>query len=95
MKIVLNVDYGGIGETSAAKRLDPKFIEDVETGRFVGDVHEKWGFAETLKVFEIPDEAIDYRIVNYDGCEGIVYCSYGKLYFVGSDECRRIFEDQF
>jgi len=95
MKIVINTSYGAISDSSAAKRLDPQFIEDVETGRFVGEVHEKWGFAETLKVVEIPDEATDYRIVNYDGCEGVIYCYCGKIFFDGAEECHRIFEDQF
>ncbi len=95
MKIVINTSYGGISDSSNLKRTNPQFIEDVQSGRFVGEVNERWGFAETLKVVEIPDGVTDYRIVNYDGCEGIIYCYYGHLFYAGSDECRRIFQNQF
>ncbi len=89
MKIVINTSYGKISEESAGFRFDPQFIEDVETGRFVGRVIECAGFssyAETLKVIEIPDEATDCQLVEYDGCEGIFYVLGGKLHYVGSDE---------
>lgn len=94
MKIVINTDYGMISEETAAQRTDPKFIEDVETGRFVGHVFEgSWGgYAETLKVVEVPDDATDLRIVNYDGCEGVIYVLNGKIFYTGTEECRSIFE---
>ena len=79
MEIVINTSYGGISEASAAKRLDPQFIEDVEMGRFVGYVDEKYGIAETLRVVEIPDDVTDYRIVNYDGCELVIYVHNGMI----------------
>ena len=93
MKIILNTSYGAITDETAMRRLDPAFIEDVESGRYVGAIVEGWGYAETLRVFEVPDEATDYKIVNYDGCEGIIYCLYGHLYYVGSEEGKRIFEN--
>lgn len=92
MKIVLNTSYGAITDETELKRRDPAFIEDVEAGRYVGAIAENWGYAETLRVFEIPDEATDYIIVNYDGCEGIIYCLHGHIYYIGSEECKRIFE---
>ena len=85
MKLVINTAYGGIMPRSAARRTDPQFIEDVESGRFVGDVNDNWGFAEELKVVEIPDEATDYQIINYDGCEMVIYVLGGKLAYVPKD----------
>lgn len=79
MKIVINEAYGGITDESAALRIDPQFIEDVESGRFVGRIVEKWGYAETLRVVEIPDDATDYRIVNYDGYELVIYVRDGMI----------------
>lgn len=81
MEIVINTSYGGITEESAALRYNPQFIEEVKSGRFVGRVVEGafGGYAETLKVVEIPDEATDHIIVNYDGMEGVIFCCNGKI----------------
>lgn len=94
MKIVINASYGTITEETRANRLNPKLIEDVESGRFVGRVVEGsfGGYAETLMVIELPDEITDYKIVNYDGAEGIFYVLNGNLYFKGSEESYRIFQ---
>ena len=86
MKIVINTAYGGIFPESAALRYDAKFIEDVESGRFVGHFSDKYGFAEVLKVIEIPDDASDHMIVNYDGSEGIIYCLNGVLHLIPEEE---------
>lgn len=86
MKVVINTSYGKISETSAIARFKPEFIELVETGRFVGHINERGRYAETLKVVEIPDEATDCQLVEYDGCEGVFYVLDGKLHYVGSDE---------
>lgn len=87
MKIVINNSWGLITEESANLRLDPQFIDDVESGRFVGRAVEgPWGgHEELLKVVEIPDEVTDYRIVTYDGVEGIIYCLNGKIYCINCD----------
>lgn len=94
MKIVINADYGRITEESEANRLNDKFIEDIESGRFVGRVVEGsfGGYAETLKVIEIPDDITDYKIVNYDGAEGVFFVLDGKIYFKGCEESYRIFQ---
>ena len=86
MKVVINTSYGAISSESERRRFDAHFIELVETGRFVGQVNEFGGYAETLKVVEIPDCATDYKIVEYDGCEGIFFVVNGKLYYTGSGE---------
>ena len=88
MKLVINTAYGGIMERSAALRRDPQFIADVESGRFVGDFDERYGLAETLKVVEIPDDATDMMIVNYDGTEGVIYVCDGIIHITPGDaEC--------
>lgn len=91
MKIVINTSYGGITDESAKLRKDPKFIEDVETGRFVGRVLEDvpfgFGYAETLAVVEIPDNATDMMIVDYDGIEGIIYVCDGMMFCVTAPGC--------
>lgn len=85
MKLVINTAYGGIFPETAARRTDPQLIADVESGRFVGHVNERWGHAECLRVVEIPDEATDYQIFNYDGTEMVVYVLGGKLAYIPRD----------
>ena len=94
MKVVLNTSYGHITEESANLRFNKQFIEDVESGRFVGrQVEGSWGgYAETLAVFEIPDNATDICIVNYDGAEGIFYVVDGGIHFKGSEDSFRILQ---
>lgn len=86
MKLVINTSYGGITDESAKLRKDPQFIEDVECGRFVGREQDAWGkHIETLRVVEIPDEATDALIVNYDGIETVLYTIDGKIYMTPAD----------
>ena len=92
MKIVINTSWGTISEESAKLRRDPQFIEDVETGRFVGRINEHFGYAETLKVVEIPDYATDFLIVDYDGQESILYVVDGKIHMIENENCRIITE---
>lgn len=89
MKIAINTSYGGITAESAKLRKDPKFIEDVESGRFVGRPQDAWGKnLETLAVVEIPDEATDMMVVNYDGIEGVIYVCDGLMFCVTAPNCR-------
>lgn len=92
MKIIINTSWGIINDFHAATRTDPKFIEDVETGRYVGDFDEHDMVAEVLKVVEIPDNATDYAVLNYDGQEIVVFVVDGKLYRTENEDCR-IFDD--
>ena len=80
MKMVLNKDYGGFGFGVADKyddiinrceRTDAELIELVETHPDeCGD----------LKVVEIPDEATDWEVDEYDGWESVTYVVDGKLH---------------
>lgn len=80
MKMVLNKDYGGFGYGVAEKyndiinhceRTDAELIEFVETHPDeCGD----------LKVVEIPEEATDWELDEYDGLESVTYVVGGKIY---------------
>lgn len=94
MKLVINTAWGTISEESAKLRRDPQFIEDVETGRFVGHFDERWGKAEALKVVEIPDYATDFLIVDYDGQESVLYVVDGKIHMIENENCRIITESR-
>lgn len=84
MKIVINGDWGGFSLTkevartlgvetyddSYAVRTNPALIKMLEEGQKIND----------LKVVEIPDNATDYMIREYDGNESIIYVVDGKLH---------------
>lgn len=80
MKIVLNKDYGGFGYgvdkkyddiINRCERTDAELIEFVE-------MHpDECG---DLEVAEIPDEATDWEIDEYDGWETVTYVVGGKLH---------------
>lgn len=90
MKIVINACFGGFGLTDAAKkalgieysddieRTDSKLVEMVETDA----VNIADRFAE-LEVIEIPDEATDWEIDEYDGLESVTYVVDGKIHHKG------------
>lgn len=90
MKIVINVCFGGFGLTEEAKKtLGIKYSEDIERtdARLIKmvetdavNVADK--FAE-LEVIEIPDEATDWEIDEYDGLENVTYVVNGKLHHRG------------
>lgn len=80
MKMVLNKDYGGFGYgvdekyddiINRCERTDAELIEFVETHPDeCGD----------LAVVEIPDEATDWELDEYDGWESVTYVVDGKIY---------------
>ena len=83
MKIVINTEFGGISDYAAEHRTDPAFIVAVEQGLVNTGVPKNqtsWNVNfEFLKVVEIPDEATDYKVREYDGKEYIDYVLDGKL----------------
>lgn len=99
MKIVINVCFGGFGLSEEAKnfferkfewlnndelRTNPLFIQKVEEkSEWVGNDYSK------LRVVEIPDEATDYEINEYDGFENIIYVKNGKIYHINFQKGKR------
>ena len=88
MKIVINRCYSifslskeakadlGIFDEDEITRTDANliFILETEGTDYVS------GRYSALKVVEIPDNATDWEIRDYDGCEMIIYVLDGKLY---------------
>ena len=90
MKIVINTCFGGFSVSKKVMkemgwdspydcedRTDPKLIEIVER---LGD--EANGEYADLVIVDIPEEATDWHLDNYDGSESIVYVVDGKLFWV-------------
>lgn len=87
MKYIINANYGGYAVPEEVEqmldcgrypngdneRTDPRFIEWVETHKGQTD----------LKVVEIPDEATDWELDEYDGFEGIIAVVDGKIRHIG------------
>ena len=83
MKIVINGDYGGFGCGVADEFED--FVNALSCDRtneelvkFVEENPDKCG---DLEVVEIPDDATDWDVEEYDGCEHIVYVLDGKIQY--------------
>lgn len=89
MKIVLNRCYGGFSLSKHAKdyiNFDTnKFDEDYRTSAKLIEFMEQYGEEfggeshSKLRIVEIPDEATDWEINDYDGYESIIYVIDGKL----------------
>jgi len=94
MKIVINACYGGFGLSDEAYhffaeklndewinefdlRTNPLFIQKVEENSYwVSNDYSK------LRVVEIPDEATDWAIDEYDGLERVMYVLNGKIKYI-------------
>lgn len=83
MKFAINRTYGGFCLSTKAEEMlpngyvdrdDPDLIEVIET---LGD--EASGKYGKIRVAEIPDEATDWRIDEYDGLETLLYVIDGKI----------------
>lgn len=94
MKVVINVCFGGFSVSKEVyeamgeewdgygykfndKRTDPKFISVIQE---LGD--RASGLFAELRVVEIPEEATDWRIDEYDGSESVWYILDGKMHEV-------------
>ena len=93
MKMILNKCYGGLRYPFEALekfpeadddrdeyRTNPEIIEMLETENYDKEVFNKIYYYSRPVVVEIPDEATDYRMIEYDGIEEIIYVLDGKLY---------------
>ena len=85
MKIVINNCFGGFSlPTEFCKKYNMDTYDDIERTdeRLVSFVESRGCIRERcsmLVVMEIPDNATDYMITDYDGAEGIIYVVDGKL----------------
>lgn len=89
MKVVINSCFGGFSTTREFSesigalspyhipRCDAKLIKAVEA-----DAEAVNGICAKLKVVEIPEEATDWEINEYDGLESITYVVDGKLHHI-------------
>ena len=88
MKVVINDCFGGFsinheiakqyfdGEWYEIKRTDPTLIKLIESGIDCN------GSSAELKVVEIPENATDWRVIEYDGAEYIIYVVDGKMHSI-------------
>ena len=80
MKIVINNDFGGFDypneQFEGCERNDIQFVEWVENHS-----NECQFDGTSLEVVEIPDEATDFDIIDYDGSESVVYVVDGKIHY--------------
>lgn len=90
MKIVINTCYGGFSVSEeAAKFLNmPSVYADIDRQEpiliKIVEENPKWvsGSHAYLKVVDIPDEATDWVIDEYDGLERILYVLDGKINYI-------------
>ena len=89
MKIVINRDYGGfyvpnniVKELGYRNYLSENLRSDLRLVKIVEENEEKF---DKLLVVEIPKEATDYKIIDYDGKESVIYVVDGKLHRAPSD----------
>ena len=87
MKVVVNRCYGGfslpkefcnkygLAWYDGIERTDPRLIAFVEEN---SELCQHFNFA-SLQVVEIPDEATDWQINEYDGAESIIAVIDGKI----------------
>lgn len=86
-EIVINCCYGGFGICKEflpllgydfdfdVPRDDPALIELIKT---LGSKAVSDNLAD-LTIIEIPDEATDYRVIDYDGAESVLAVVNGKI----------------
>ena len=88
MKIAINECYGGFGLSKEAEAMLPKeinFRDGDRTDPRLIEVIEKLGYEANgpfakIAIYDIPDEATDYKIWEYDGVETLIYVVDGKMY---------------
>ena len=86
MKVLISNEYGGFYLPAEVKRYvgedrdclidraDKRLISFMETGNYI-----KYNCPE-MCIVEIPDDATDYKIIEYDGLEHVIYVLNGKIY---------------
>lgn len=62
-------------------RTNPTLIKFVEEG----NAEEIAGLFSELRMVEVPDDATDWEIWDYDGIETVIYVKDGKIHRVSAD----------
>lgn len=86
MKVIINKCFGGCRVTDAVAEycnIDP-WDFDRENPELI-ELIERWGDrcsgpASALCVVNVPDDATDYRIFDYDGAETLIYVQNGLMH---------------
>ena len=82
MKIVINKAYGGFTFPNEYLKPDDEWAlvqEDLRLDSELIELVEKGCSNPDLAVVEIPEEATDWELEEYDGWESIIYVLDGKL----------------
>lgn len=90
MKLVINTCYGGFDlQNEALEELgytysgDPNLRGDLRLIRMVEEDPKRFrGPVTSLKVVNIPSDATDYEINDYDGVESVIYVLDGKIKYI-------------
>jgi hypothetical protein len=88
MKVVINDCFGGfsINAEIAMKYFGDKFFEPKRTNTTLINLIESGvncnDSCSKLKVVDIPDNATDWRIIEYDGAEYVIYVIDGKMHSI-------------
>lgn len=85
MKLVINTSFGGFSlpEAFREKYGFESVYDDIERtdSRLVEYVEKNPCDCGDLEVVEVPDEATDYMMTEYDGNESVIYVINGKIRF--------------
>lgn len=87
MKIVINACFGGwsINPEIADKYGFDMYDEDITNEKLIELIESGVNCSDecsNLKVVEIPDNATDWRVIEYDGAEYIIYVVDGKMHSI-------------
>ena len=83
MKIVVNADFGGFGYGVSKEYKECVFAyeNDRANSELVAFVENHPDDCGDLAIMTIPDNATDWDIQDYDGCETLIYVVDGKIYY--------------
>lgn len=83
MKIVVNGDFGGygFGVSNEFRELVDNYVNDRANSNLINFVENYPDACGDLTIVEIPDNATDFDIMDYDGMETLIYVVDGKIHY--------------